>query len=88
MQLDTVAPSTVLAFLLASAYGLVFFLIFGHGWLRLVAYWVGGVAGFFLGQVLASFVGLALFNIGEMNLVEGTLVSWFTLFALRAWRHK
>ena len=81
-------PSWVLAFLLASIYGLVFYLIFGHGWLKLIAYLVLGVAGFFLGQVLANFVGLALFNIGEMNLVEGTVTSWLVLLALRAWRHK
>ncbi len=81
-------PFSVLAFLLASAYGLVFYLIFGHGWLRLAAYWVLSVAGFFLGQALANLVGLALFNIGEMNLVEGTLASWLTLFALHAWRRK
>ncbi len=79
-------PAPVLAFLLASIYGLVFYLIFGHGWLRLIAYLVFAIAGFFLGQVLANFVGLALFNIGEMNLVEGTVTSWLVLLALRSWR--
>ncbi len=81
-------PSSVLAFLLASAYGLVFYLIFGHGWLRLVAYWIFGIVGFFLGQALANLVGLALFNVGEMNLVEGTLGSWLVLVALHTWRGK
>ena len=81
-------PAWVLAFLLASLYGLVFYLIFGHGWLRLLGYLVFAIAGFFLGQVLANFVGLALFNIGEMNLVEGTVASWLVLFALRAWQRK
>ena len=81
-------PSAVLAFLLASAYGLGFYLILGHGWLRLALYWLVGVIGFFLGEALANLVGLAIFNIGEMNLVEGTLVSWLGLFAVRAWRGK
>ncbi|MBI5032539.1 MAG: hypothetical protein HZB51_18595 [Chloroflexi bacterium] len=83
-----VHPSLVLAFLLASVYGLVFYLIFGHGWLRLIAYLVLGIVGFFLGQLLANFVGLALFNIGEMNLVEGTVTSWLALLAFGAWRRK
>ena len=81
-------PSWVLAFLLASIYGLVFFLIFGHGWLRLIAYLVFAIAGFFLGQALAHLVGLAVFNIGEMNLVEGTVASWLVLLACSAWRRK
>jgi hypothetical protein len=80
-------PSSVLGFLLASVYGLVFYLFFGHGWRRLAFYWVIGVVGFFLGQGLANLVGLAIFNIGEMNLVEGTLGSWLCLLAARAWRN-
>jgi hypothetical protein len=79
-------PSLVLALVLASLYGLVFYLLFGHGWLRLVFYWLVSVAGFFLGQWIARAVGLALFNIGDLNVVEGTLVSWLSLSAVHAWR--
>ncbi len=79
-------PSFIFALTLASLYGLVFFLIFGHGWLRLVFYWLISVAGFLLGQWVANLIGLAIFNIGEVNLFEGTLVSWLSLFAVRAWR--
>lgn len=79
-------PAIVFAFVLSSLYGLVFYAIFGHGWLRLVFYWLIGVLGFFLGQGIARLVGLAVFNVGEVNLVEGTLVSWLGLLAFRAWR--
>ena len=48
--------------------------------------WLVGVLGFFLGQGIANLIGLALFNIGEVNLIEGTMVSWLCLFAMRAWR--
>jgi hypothetical protein len=80
------SPSIFLAFILASLYGFVFYLIFGHGWLRLAFYWVVSVAGFFIGQWVANLVGLAIFNVGEMNLVEGTLVCWLCLFAAKTWR--
>lgn len=80
------SPSFILALTLSTLYGLVFYLVFGHGWFRLALYWILGVCGFFLGEWIAHAVGLALFNIGQMNLVEGTLVSWFGLFAARAWR--
>jgi hypothetical protein len=81
-------PSLVLAFLLATIYGLAFYIVFGRGWLRLGLFWLIGVLGFFLGQGLANLVGLALFNIGEVNLVEGTIVSWLSLVAVNAWRNK
>lgn len=80
------SPSIFLAFIVASLYGLVFYLIFGHGGWRLVFYWGVSVIGFFIGEWVASIVGLAIFNIGEMNLVEGTLVSWLCLFAAKTWR--
>ena len=49
-------------------------------------YWLVGVVGFAVGQWLGNLVGLALFNIGPVNLVEGTVVSWVSLFAIHAWR--
>ncbi len=81
-----ISPSFILALTLATLYSLVFFLFFGHGWLRLVFYWAGGVIGFFLGQWIANLIGLSIFNLGDLNLVEGTVVSWVSLFAARAWR--
>ena len=59
--------SLVLALVLASIYGLVFYLIFGRGWARLFFYWLVSVAGFALGLWLASAVGFAIFNVGELN---------------------
>ncbi len=81
-----ISPSIVLGFTLATLYSLVFFLIFGHGWLRMFLYWIAGGVGFLLGQWAASAVGLSIFNLGDLNLVEATLVCWVTLFAIRAWR--
>jgi hypothetical protein len=79
-------PSIILGFILSTLYGLVFFLVIGHGWLRFLFYWAVGVAGFFLGQWIADLVGLSIFSLGDLNLVEGTAVSWVALFAVRAWR--
>jgi hypothetical protein len=81
------SPSLVLTFVLASLYGLVFYLLFGRGWARVFLYWLAAVAGFAAGQWLGGVVGLTLFNIGSVNVLEATLVSWASLFAVRAWRH-
>ena len=80
------SPAVVLAFVIASLYGLVFYLVFGRGWARIPLYWLTGLAGYAIGQWLGSAIGLSLLNIGSVNLVEGTLVSWASLFAIRAWR--
>lgn len=81
-----VPPSLVLSFVVSSLYGFVFYLIFGQGWARLALYWLTGIIGFAAGELLARGVGIALFNIGDVNLVEGTLVSWLSLIVMRAWR--
>lgn len=81
-----ISPSFILALTLATLYSLIFFLFFGQSWLRLVFYWAVGVIGFFLGQWIANLIGLSIFNLGDVNLVEGTVVSWISLFAARAWR--
>ena len=80
------SASFVFGFVLASLYGLVFFVIFGHGWLRLILCWVVSVAGFFLGQWFTNVIGLAIFPIGELNVIEATIVSWLLLGAIRVWR--
>ncbi len=81
-----ISPSLVLGMVLATLYSLAFYLIFGRGWLRLVFFWSIGVAGFFIGHWIASLIGLSVFGVGGLNVVEGTLVSWVCLFAARAWR--
>ena len=80
-----IAPAYVLAFFVSSAYGLGFFLFLGHGWKQLLLFWVAAVAGFLIGQEIAKTIGLGLFNIGAMNLVEGTVASALGLIAARAW---
>jgi hypothetical protein len=81
-------PSIILGLVLSSLYGLVFYLLMGHGWLRLLVYWVVGVGGFFLGQFVASVVGLSIFNIGDANIIEGTVASILSLIAVYAWMHQ
>ena len=78
-------PSIILGLVLSSLYGLVFYLLMGHGWLRLMLYWIVGVSGFFLGQSIASTIGLSIFNIGDANVIEGTITCWLSLIAVHAW---
>ncbi len=81
-----ISPAYVLTFLIASIYGLGFFLLFGQGWRQLALFWGIAIAGFFVGQAIARAIGLALFNIGAVNLAEGTLGSGLGLIAVRTWQ--
>lgn len=77
--------SLVLGLIIASLYGLVFYLAVGHGRLRLIGYWLVALAGFGAGHVIAGVLGLGIANIGELRIAEATLVSAASLFAARAW---
>jgi uncharacterized membrane protein YeaQ/YmgE (transglycosylase-associated protein family) len=80
-----ISPTLILGFALSTLYSLVFFLVFGHGWLRFFFYWIVGIVGFILGQWIANLIGLSIFSIGELNLIEASVMSWVSLFAVRAW---
>ena len=62
-------PSIVLSFIIASLIGLIFFLIFGKGWVRFGVYWLVALAGFSAGQIITSFFGFSLFPIGSVNVL-------------------
>ncbi len=83
-----IPPALVLSFVVSSLYAFVFYLIFGQGWAQLVLYWMVGVVGFVAGELIARAVGFVLFNIGDVSIVEGTLVSWLSLVVIRAWRRR
>lgn len=79
-----IPPPLVLAVTIASLYGFLFYLLFGKGWLRLPIYWLVGIGGFAIGQLLTNLIGFSLVSIGSVSLLEGSLVSWFSLFAVYA----
>jgi len=68
---------------IASLIGLVFFLLFGKGWLRLVVYWVVALAGFFLGESITLLLGFSLLPIGSVNLIEATVTCLLALLITR-----
>lgn len=76
-------PSLVLAFVIASIYGLAFYLLFGRGWLGLAIYWLVGLVGFGLGQILSSVLSFSLLPIGSVNAIEGSITSLIALLLTR-----
>jgi hypothetical protein len=77
-----IPPSLVFAFVLSSLYGLAFYLIFGRGWARLAIYWLVGLVGFAAGERLGNAIGLNWLRMGPVYVLEGTLISWASLFVV------
>ena len=77
------SPSLVFSFLLASLYGAVFHFIWGRRWRDLAVYWVVAVVGFGIGQALFDFLEISIYMIGQVRVVESTVVSWACLFVAR-----
>ncbi len=79
-------PALLLAFLLASLYGVAFFLFSGRTWLELALYWATAVVGFVIGAFISRSLGLNLLSIGEVNIIEASIVSLLALVLVRMLR--
>ncbi len=77
------SPSFVFSFLLASLYGAVFHFIWGKRWRDLVVYWIAALVGFAIGQIVFDLLGFSIYIIGEVRVVESTVVCWVCLFVAR-----
>lgn len=76
-------PSVVFSFLLASLYGAVFHFIWGKRWRDLAVYWIAALAGFGIGQLVFDLLGLSVYMVGQVRVVESTIVCWVCLFVAR-----
>jgi hypothetical protein len=81
-----VQPGLFLAVLLGTLYGALGHLFFGHHWLRLPFFVIGGVTG----CVLVWLAGLQLVPRlpapGGLPLLEASVVAWVLLLLIAAWR--
>ncbi|MEW5960383.1 MAG: hypothetical protein AB1801_21870 [Chloroflexota bacterium] len=73
-------PHLLLSFLLGAIYGTGFFLWRGKTLKDLTIYGVAAMIGFILGQALGNLLGLNIFLIGPLHVVEATAVSAASLF--------
>ncbi len=76
-------PSLLFAFLLASLYGVVFYLLFGRGWLALGVYWIAALIGFAIGEFISRTLSFSLLPIGSVDIVEASVMSLIVLLLTR-----
>ena len=77
------APAWLLSFLIAGIYGALFHLWRGRSFRELPLYLAVALAGFTLGQLAGDAVGLEIFTIGPLHVIEASLGSWVFLFVAR-----
>jgi hypothetical protein len=74
------SPALVFSIVLAGLYAALFQYIWGRRLNRKWLYWLVALAGFGLGQLLASFAPRHPLRIGNVHLLGGTLGCWIALF--------
>jgi hypothetical protein len=77
------SPALFLSALIAGIYGALFHLWRGRTLRELPLYLIASAIGFALGQLVGNLIGLDLFTIGPIHIVEASLGSWVMLFVAR-----
>ena len=82
--MDRIPPGALIIALLTIIYAAVFHLWKGRKWSDLAVYLVAALVGMVLGQLLGPLLGLNLLRLGQVYLLEGTVLAWLFMFAV-AW---
>ncbi len=77
------AAGLVLGFLVASAYGAIFHLIFGGPSARLLLYLIVAWLGFAAGHWLGAWLNLTWLKLGAVQLLSASLIAWAALLLSR-----
>ena len=76
-------PALILSLVLASIYAAVFYVFFGRRLRDLLFFLLAAVVGFVSGHVVGVFWGFIPWTIGEVHIIEGTVVAFLFLFLAR-----
>jgi hypothetical protein len=68
-------PALILALILASSYAVAFYLWRGRGLRDIVFFWLAAAVGFASGQVVGELWGFVPWTIGQVHVIEATLVA-------------
>jgi len=74
------SPALLLSLVVALLYAALFHLWQGRTLRDLGMFALAALVGFALGQGLGQVTNLKLLDVGQVNMVEASLLSWLTLF--------
>ena len=77
-------PALILSIILASIYAAVFYLWQGRGLRDLLFFWLASLVGFTTGQLVGHLLDILPWTIGQVRIVEASLVA-FLFLAIARW---
>ncbi|MCO6453440.1 MAG: hypothetical protein J5I90_21845 [Caldilineales bacterium] len=77
-------PAVIFILILTLIYGTLFHIVRGRGWVDLLLSLVMALVGMILGQIIGTLLGLNLLRIGQVYVLEGTILAWLLMLAA-AW---
>jgi hypothetical protein len=77
------APALIMSLVLATIYAAAFHLWQAHSLRDLLFYWLAAVVGFASGQVAGYLWDFVPWTIGQVHIIEATLVAFLFLFIAR-----
>jgi uncharacterized membrane-anchored protein len=77
------APALLSALVLASVYAVVFHLWRGRGLRDLVFFWLAAIVGFAAGHLAGHILDINPWTIGQIHIVEATIVAFLFLIMAR-----
>lgn len=77
------SPPVALSLVVASLYGGLFHLIWGQSWGEFLLYWITAIVGFGLGHAIGNVIRLNILMVGQVHLLEASLVCWVALFVAK-----
>jgi hypothetical protein len=77
------SPYLLFSLLIASIYGALFHLWRGRAFRELLLYLAAAIVGFGLGELAGDAIGLRIFMVGPLHVIEASLASWGMLFIAR-----
>ena len=86
--LDVLPPALVLSTVLALLWATLWYVWRGGGWRDWLLDVLVALLGFGMGQLLGLLLDLSLPAVGQVRVVEGTLLAWLALALLRRRRAK
>ncbi len=79
-----IPPAIILSAVIGGIYGALFYLWKGKTWSDLALFIIVAILGFFVGQLVAFLLQLDVMMVGQVHLIEGTLLAWLFMLAI-AW---
>ncbi len=84
MSILMIPPAIILSAVIGGIYGALFYLWKGKTWSDLALFIIVAILGFFVGQLVAFLLQLDVMMVGQVHLIEGTLLAWLFMLAI-AW---